>query len=592
MLKSNFNFVLRCFIFCIALLTSATDFIYGQADTLQSRTDSTSVDTALLNKTKILIEKSDNLFGIKKGEDGYDNKFVGNVQVRSDDIVMTCDSAYLNARENKIRAYGNVDIMKGGSSSAKADYVEYVGNTAQAFMKGNVQIFDNGSNLITDNLTYNLKSKIGVYRNGGQLVSDGTTVSSDYGKYNGRSKQSYFKGNVFITGEDADIESKELTYNTETKNIVFLDQSTIYGKDAVITTRQGRYNQKTGLANFSRRTSVENSEQIIHANKIKYNEKTGSGSARGKVQIIDLEKNTILYCDAANYNKETGYGIARGHVKYVDTVENLELVGGKVEYNEFNDFLVATENPLLTTITENDSILIAADTMIALRAVDIIKLGARTIVNKKSTYKLLHQKQDEVFDDKKIIVCNKRVQIYGDSLQAVCDSMAYLQTDSTFQLFKKPVVWNADQQAEGDTIYLYMANNKVERTELRSNSYIFNDTKYPKMYNQIKGRDIDAFFKENEIQRAVVMGNAESVYYATDDSEKFVGLNRAEGARIKMLFENKQVQRIVFYNKPKGAFYPMEKIEEKDRFLDGFSWKEKLRPKSREQLRKRTKPKK
>ena len=171
----------------------------------------------------------------------------------------------------------------------------------------------------------------------------------------------------------------------------------------------------------------------------------------------------------------------------------------------------------------------------------------------------------------------------------LCDSMIYRQTDSIFNLYKKPIVWSTDQQAEGDTIFIYMANNKIRKTELRNNSFILNDTKYPKMYNQIKGKNIDAFFKDNAIQDAMVMGNAESIYYATNDKDEFVGMNKAEGARIKMLFKDKQVDRIVYYNKPKGAFYPMEKIPEKDRFLAGFKWKKELRPKSRDQLRNRSK---
>ena len=575
-------------------------------------------DSSLANQTKIKIVHADSLRAIKISMDGYTNKLIGNVQVRSDDVVMYCDSAYLNDIDNRIKAFGNVDIRRGGATSAKADYVEYVGNTAQAFMKGNVQVFDNGSNLITDDLSYNLRSKIGIYKNEGQLVSDGTTISSDYGKYNGRSKQSYFKGNVFITSPDSDIESKELTYNTDTKKIVFLDESTVYSNDAMIETKAGTYNQKTGEANFSRRTTVDNETQIITADKLTYNEKsgsgratgnvvvvdkaentilyaqvanynkeTGSGNAKGRVIIVDEVENTILYADATRYNKATGYGVATGNVRYVDTTENIELTAGKAEYNEHNSFLLATQNPILTTINETDTILIVADTMISLRSVDTLNLKSRIVKNGKSVYTLLHKKHLETYEDKKIIICNKRVQIYGDSMQAVCDSMIYQQSDSLFHLYKKPIVWNQNQQAEGDTIHIYMANNKIKKTELRANSFIINDTQYPQMYNQIKGIDIDAFFADNEIKQAIVMGNAQSIYYATNEAKEFIGLNKAEGARIKILFKEKEVNRIVFYNQPKGAFYPMEKINQKDQFLSGFDWKTKLRPQSREQLRNR-----
>lgn len=554
---------------------------FAQTDTIGN------ADTSSTNQTKIQIIHADDLLAVKLKEEGYVNKLIGNVEVHSGAIIMTCDSAYLDKINDKLRAFGNVEIFRNGVLAAKANYVDYTGLTSQSIMKDNVQIFDNGDQLITDDLSYNLKSKIGIYQQGGQLISDGTTVSSEYGKYNGRTKQSYFKDDVFITSEDADIESKELKYNTESKQIVFLDQSTIYGKDATIKTKRGTYNQKNGLASFTRRTTVENNEQTITANKIKYNEKTGAGRAEGNVIIINKKDNTELYADETIYNKETGFGKAKGHIRYVDTTNNLELTAGRAEYNEFNDFLVATINPLLKTITDNDTILIASDTMIALREMDVSLLKQRIIKNKKPTFSLLHQRHPDNYEDKKIIICDNRVQVYGDSMQAVCDSMIYRQSDSLFNLYSTPIVWSSEQQAEGDTIYIFMANNKIRKTELRNNSFIVNDTKYPKMYNQIKGKNIDAYFMDNVIQDALVMGNAESIYYATNDKEEFVGLNRAEGAKIKMLFKGKEVERIVFYNKPKGAFYPMEKIPAKDRFLDGFKWKKELRPTSREQLRNR-----
>ncbi len=620
----------------------------AQIDSLNN-TQQIISDSTKANTTEIQVVHADDLKAIKTQDDHYINKLIGNVRVQSGDITMTCDSAFLDQISNRIKAYGNVKILRGSNTSAKANYVEYIGNTAQAFMKENVQVYDNGSNLITDDLSYNLRSKIGIYKNGGQLVSDGTTISSDYGKYNGRSKQSYFKGNVFITNPDSDIESKELTYNTNSKKIVFLDESTVYGNDAMIETSGGTYNQKSGKANFTSRTTINNDDQIITANRLIYNQKTGSGkasgkvvifdknenttlyanvanynkksgggsakgrvtiinetdntilyanstrynkekgtgSAKGNVIIIDQNENTVLYADATDYNKNTGYVKAKGKVKYVDTTENIELTAGQVEFNELNDFLLATENPILTTITDNDTILIISDTMISLRQIDTSNLQKRFIRKGKSTYTLLHQGQPETLEDKKLIICDNRVQIYGDSMQAVCDSMIYKQSDSLFNLFKKPVVWSNNQQAEGDTINIFMANGNVRKTELRNNSYIVDDTGYPKMYNQIKGKNIDALFDKNEIQNALVMGNAESIYYASNEAKEFIGLNRAEGARIKILFKEKEIQRIVFYNKPKGTFYPMDKIKAKDKFLTGFKWKSELRPKSREALRKR-----
>lgn len=536
------------------------------------------------DKTKINIIHADNLIGEKKGEIYY-NRLIGNVQVQSGDIFMTCDSAYLNLDNSFIRAFGNVDIKRGGATSAKANYVEYTGATAQSIMKDNVQIYDEGNTLVTDDLAYNLRSKIGIYKNGGSLVAKETTVSSQYGRYNGKTKQAYFKQDVFITNPDSDIESKELIYNTKDKSMQFLDQTTIYGKEATIVTKGGDYNEASGAAVFTQRTTVENSEQTITANKIKYNQKTEEGNARGDVIIYDKIENTTLKTDAANYNKETGYGQALGNVHFIDHDEESELYAGKVFYNEYNKFLLATERPLLITVSDNDSIFIASDSMINLRVIDTVSLYKKIKLDGQYTYKLLREKQEESYDDRKLILCNKDVRIFSDSMQAICDSMSYAQSDSVFRLYKNPIMWSGTQQAIGDTIHIYTKNNKVDKLEIRSNSFLSNSTGYPEMYDQIKGRNIDAFFTDNAIHTVIDDGNAQSIYYAQNDEKKFVGMNTAQGAQIKILFVEKQIDKIIFYDKPDGAFYPMETIPKAKRFLEDFVWKDASRPKGRDDLK-------
>lgn len=550
-------------------------FLFAQEDSLITK-----------DKTKIQIIHADSLRGSKpQGSEDYYNKLIGNVQVKSDDINMTCDSAYLYQKQNFIKAFGNVNIIKGAVTSAKANYVEYQGANAQAIMKDNVQIYDGGNTLITDDLTYNLKTKIGIYQHGGSLVAKETTVSSEYGKYNGYTKQAYFKGDVFITNADNEIESKELSYNTNSKGMHFLDETTVYGKDATIYTKGGTYNETSGEANFTKRTTVENDEQIITGDKIQYNQKTGNGNARGKVIIVDKKENSTLYADIATYNKSTGYGLAEGHVHFLNQDEQSELYAGKVYYNEFNKFLLATDNPLLITVSDNDSIFIVSDTMINLRVLDEQKLTERTKSDGQFTFRLLVEKQEESYDDRKFIICYNSVKIMSDSMQAVADSLTYSQADSVFHLYKKPILWSGTQQAQGDTIHLYTENNKVKKLELRANSFLSNNTGYPNMYDQIKGKDIDAYFEEGEIENVLVDGNAQSIYYTKNEDEKYVGLNKAEGAQIKILFKSKNIHRIVFYDKPIGAFYPMEKIPESERFLADFKWEGVRRPQNKLDMR-------
>ena len=59
-------------------------------------------------------------------------------------------------------------------------------------------------------------------------------------------------------------------------------------------------------------------------------------------------------------------------------------------------------------------------------------------------------------------------------MQAVGDSMFYSFRDSTFRLFKNPIVWAQENQIIGDTIYLYTENKKPKRFYVFENALAIN----------------------------------------------------------------------------------------------------------------------
>ena len=117
---------------------------------------------------------------------------MGAVSVEHDGVIMTCDSAYFFLENNFIEAFSHVQVSKANGSSAVADYMKYTGNNNTAYLKGGVQIIDGGNTLITDELTYNIRTKIGKYYHGGTIQTEETTISSEEGNYNGYSQQTIY----------------------------------------------------------------------------------------------------------------------------------------------------------------------------------------------------------------------------------------------------------------------------------------------------------------------------------------------------------------------------------------------------------------
>lgn len=76
-------------------------------------------------------------------------------------------------------AFSNVNIAKANGVHASGQYIKYTDNKHTAFMKGGVQIIDGSNTLNTEELTYNIRTKIGKYVKGGTIQTDETTISSE-----------------------------------------------------------------------------------------------------------------------------------------------------------------------------------------------------------------------------------------------------------------------------------------------------------------------------------------------------------------------------------------------------------------------------
>ena len=79
-------------------------------------------------------------------------------------------------------------------------------------------------------------------------------------------------------------------------------------------------------------------------------------------------------------------------------------------------------------------------------------------------------------------------------------------------------------------------------------------------------------------------GNAESIYYAQDEGNKYIGVNKATSDIIDMYFEEKKPQKVVFRSNLQGTTYPMRQVNHDELRLRGFKWLDNLRPKSKYDL--------
>ncbi|MBK7885263.1 MAG: hypothetical protein IPJ81_16900 [Chitinophagaceae bacterium] len=141
----------------------------------------------------------------------------GSVIMKEGTTTFYCDSVIINRKTNLVEAFGNIHINNNDSIHTYASYLKYLAVDRTAFLKKNVRLTDKKGTLYTDELEYNLRTNIGIYKNGGRIVNENTVLTSANGVYYADTKDVYFKKNVRLTDPKYDIVSDSLLFNTQTQ---------------------------------------------------------------------------------------------------------------------------------------------------------------------------------------------------------------------------------------------------------------------------------------------------------------------------------------------------------------------------------------
>lgn len=85
-------------------------------------------------------------------------------------------------------------------------------------------------------------------------------------------------------------------------------------------------------------------------------------------------------------------------------------------------------------------------------------------------------------------------------------------------------------------------------------------------------------FKDNSLDEIDVQGNGQTIYYALDEEDKYIGVNRGESSDLLINFEESEIQEISYLNDANATFFPMGELTADELKLKGFSWRIDQRP--------------
>lgn len=494
----------------------------------------------ILNSDRFGFQRKDSLTELQL--------LAGNVMLRQGKITFKADSAVHNKRAKIVEAFGNIHINDNDSVHTYAQYLLYHTDTKIAILKKKVQLTDQKASLYTEELEYDLNQKIGNYRNGGRVVSANSVLTSKEGTYYSDIKDVYFRTNVVLQDPEYNLRSDSLLYNTASEIATFISKTLIQDSSRTIVTSDGYYDMRNKYAYFGMRPVIRDGSLSIIANEAETDDKTG-------------------------INK------FRGNAVFIDSAEGIIVIANYIEVSQKDNSFFATQQPLMILKQGADSIYISADTLFSGRLSTLEKdtLSIKDTVRGKAVADTKTDSADRYFQ------AYHHVRIFSDSLQAVSDSLFYSGKDSIFRLFTDPIVWANNSQLTGDTIYLYTKNKKADRLFVFENALAINKTGEHR-YNQLRGNRLNGVFTDGVIDFMRARGNAESIYYVTDDDDLLVGINRAQGDVIDLRFVNKELNRVVIMNDVKGTLSPPGMMTDSDKKLRDFKWLENLRPKTKFEL--------
>jgi lipopolysaccharide export system protein LptA len=445
--------------------------------------------------------------------------FLGPTVIRTDTHRIYCEAGYYDVQLDKAVFASNAQY-ESGERRAAADTIRYFGNREVYILEGNAYVAEGDFQRAT-------AERINYFRRQDNYLLEGNAIVQDSIRT--------------VTGDTIDYNTVRATY------------SVVGGRPRVSTP-----------------------PMIIVADRLDSDPDTGESIAQGSVIWRDTSANVSITAATARYNETTGYLLASGGVGtgyFADLgfqVDSLDFLG---------------DRPLMITELEGDTLWMVADTLISFEGVTV-DTSYKTRIVRRDTVMIgdslsveIVSQTDTLFatDSIRYLAAHHDVRILKSDMQAVCDSLGFNTIDSVLTLYQNPILWQDTSQLTGDTVRIHFRGEALDKVQLRRNALVLT-TPDLLFFNQVKGKDIEAFFDSTSLERTEVVGNAEAIYYILDDVGLYVGVNKTACSSMVLHFRNGGIRKIRFLSAPSGKMEPMTAVDHEAIKLEGFRWEEERKP--------------
>ncbi|MBC6993639.1 OstA-like protein [Neolewinella lacunae] len=505
----------------------------------------------------------------------------------------------------KLATYHTGGRIVNETTELRSTHGYYYAGEEKVYFRDSVVVVDERFEMRADTLLYDL-GQDRVYFLGPTVIrTDTHRIYCEAGYYDVQLDEAVFQQNAqYLSGER----------RAAADTIRYFGKDEVYVLEGQAYVAEGEFQRaEAERINYFRREDryqlegqafVRDSIQTVTGDTINYDARAKSYAVAGGRPRVSAPP-MIIVADRLNSDPVSGYSTASGRVIWQDTSAQTTVMAAAARYNEATGYLLATggagpapgqadyfgSRPLLSTVLEGDTLWMVADTLVSVRedrrdtlvtsrvvGQDTLTLGDSTFVQPR-----LARDTTVTTDSIRYLAAHHDVRIFKSDLQAACDSLGFNTIDSVLTLYQNPILWQDTSQLVGDTINILFRGEALDRVQLRRNALVIT-TPDLLFFNQVKGKQIEAFFDSTGLRRTEVTGNAEAIYYILDENQAYVGVNKTACSAMVLQFQDGTVQKIRFLSAPSGKMDPMGAVDHRALQLEGFRWETERRPASLDDL--------
>lgn len=512
---------------------------------------------------RIFLEHADVLH--KQDRDSF-MVLSGMVHFSKGAMQMYCDSAHYYPTSESMDAFGNVRMQQGDTLFIYADELNYDGLREIAYLYADegkdVRMINRNVRLNTPEFTYDMVDERGYYTNGGVLTDPQNRLVSVEGEYLPATKEANFYIDVHlhrIDGRDTlDIYSDTMYYDTRTRIAEFYSPTEIISGRGTIHTTEGVYDTRNNQAQLFKHSTVH----------------TDSTST--------LTGDTILY------DRDRGYGEAFGNIDITDSARQTTLRGTYGYYNRLVDSAFVTGRALAMEYSRGDTLYMHGRYIKSILDIDTIRTTVTDTIappagSPDTVQPQIIKREIVSTDSTHVFTAWPRVRFYRSDMQGLCDSMIFVQRDSTLHLHHHPVVWSDDRQIFGNRIILYLNDSTIDRALLPDFAFTAQHIE-DDYYNQLTGKVMEAWFNGGELSRLDVSNSVEAIFYPEENDSTINKMVNLQTANMRGWFEKRALIRMKTWPESNGRVTPLYLAKRSDLLLSKFQWYGTLRPRDSQDI--------